>query len=57
VIAGPISVRAHADVATALLCWSTREDAQPARKGVITCAMVGQNGQWLIATLHNTDAR
>jgi hypothetical protein len=57
VIAGPISVRAHADVATALLCWSTREGVQPARKGVITCVLVRQNGQWLIATLHNTDAR
>jgi uncharacterized protein (TIGR02246 family) len=56
-IEGSVSVRAHADVATALFGWSTREGTHPPRRGVTTCVVVRRDGQWLIDRLQNTDVR
>lgn len=55
-IEGPVTVRSHLDVWIALFRWSSQETTGAVRRGLITCAVVNQGGQWLVDSLHNTNA-
>ena len=52
---GPIEVRDHGSVVTAIFRWRSQPDVQPTGRGVVTCVLVNQGDDWLIDIMQNTD--
>src|SRR5262249_4932662 len=52
---GPVEVRDHGTVLTAIFRWRSLPDARRAGRGLVTCVMVSQEGRWLIDILQSTD--
>ena len=52
---GPIEVRDHGSVITAIFRWRSQVEVRPTGRGLVTCVLVNQNGRWLIEILQNTD--
>jgi uncharacterized protein (TIGR02246 family) len=52
---GPVEVRDHGSVVTAIFRWRSQSDVRPAGRGLVTCVLVNQGTSWLIDILQNTD--
>ena len=54
-LSGPIMVRDHGNVRTAVFRWAAHPEIGTQASGVVSCVVVKQDHQWLIDILQSTD--
>ena len=54
-LSGPVTVRDHGNVRTAVFRWAADPEIGSRATGVVSCVAVKQDHQWLIDVLQSTD--
>ncbi len=54
-LSGPVTVRDHGNVRTAVFRWAADPEIGSQATGVVSCVVLKQDHQWLIDVLQSTD--